>query len=154
MNRQNIGFSLIELLAVMAILGIIATIAIPSFLNQMNNTRRKDGQSALMALAQAMERHYTEKNTYASAANGDPTSNVNGVAPVSSVFASEAPVDSSAKYYDLRITAATSAAFSLRAIPKNAQAGNGILELNSMGVRRWDKNNDGDTSDGGEDRWQ
>jgi type IV pilus assembly protein PilE len=153
MHRKNTGFSLIELLTVMAVLGIIATIAVPSYLGQMTNTRRKDGQSALMALAQAMERHYTEKNTYVSAANGDPTSNVNGVAPVSNVFASEAPVDSSAKYYDLRITAATSASFSLRAIPKNAQAGNGILELNSMGVRRWDKNGDGDTSDGGEDNW-
>ena len=154
MNRQNTGFSLIELLTVMAVLGIIATIAVPSYLGQMTNTRRKDGQSALMGLAQAMERHYTEKNTYASAANGDPTSNINGVAPIGNVFSSEAPVDSSTKYYDLRITAATSASFSLRAIPKNAQAGDGILELNSMGVRRWDKNGDGDTGDGGEDSWQ
>jgi type IV pilus assembly protein PilE len=153
MHRKITGFSLIELLTVMAIAAIIATIAIPSYLGHMDKTRRKDAQSALMGLAQAMERHYTEKNTYASAANGDPTSNVNGVAPVSAVFASEAPIDSSAKYYDLRITAATSASYSLRAIPKNAQAGNGILELNSTGVRRWDKNNDGDTSDGGEDSW-
>jgi type IV pilus assembly protein PilE len=154
MNKANSGFSLIELLTVMAVVAIIATIAVPSYLGQMDNTRRKDAQTALTGLAQALERHYTEKNTYASAADGDPTANVNGVAPVSGVFPSEAPLDGSAKYYDLRITAATSAAFTLRAIPKNAQAGNGILELNSMGVRRWDKNNDGDTADGGEDSWR
>ena len=154
MNSKIAGFSLIELLTALAVVAIIATIAVPSYLGQMDKTRRKDGQSALMALAQAMERHYTEKNTYVSAADGDPSSGINGVPPESNVFASEAPLDSTAKYYDLRITAATSAAYSLRAIPKNAQAGNGILELNSMGVKRWDRNNDGDTSDSGEDRWQ
>ena len=138
----------------MAIAAIIATIAIPSYLGHMDKTRRKDAQSALMGLAQAMERHYTEKNTYTSAANGDPSSDVNGVAPVSTVFPSEAPLDGSAKYYDLRITAASSAAFSLRAIPKNGQAGDGILEINSTGIRRWDKNHDGDTSDSGEDSWR
>jgi type IV pilus assembly protein PilE len=153
MRKTITGFTLIELLTTVAIVAIIATIAVPSYLNQMENTRRKDGQSALMGLAQAMERHYTEKSTYASAADGDPTSDVNGVAPVSSVYASEAPLDGVRKYYDLRITAATSAAFTLRAIPKNGQAGDGIMELSSTGVRRWDKNGDGDTSDGGEDSW-
>ena len=154
MNRKNTGFSLIELLTVMAVVAIIASIAVPGYIGQMDKTRRKDAQSALMALANAMERHYTEKNTYASAADGDPTSDVNGVPPESNVFASEAPLDGSVKFYDLRITAATSAAFSLRAIPKNAQVGDGILELNSMGVRRWDKNKDGDTNDVGENSWQ
>ena len=154
MRKTITGFTLIELLTTVAIVAIIATIAVPSYLNQMENTRRKDGQSALMGLAQAMERHFTEKSTYASAADGDPTSDVNGVAPVSSVYASEAPLDGARKFYDLRITAATSAAFTLRAIPKNGQAGDGIMELSSTGVRRWDKNGDGDTSDGGEDSWQ
>ena len=151
--NRNSGFSLIEVATVAAIIAIIATIAVPSYLGQMNKTRRKDAMSALMGLAQAMERHYTEKNTYLSAANGDPTSNVNGVPPVSNVFSSEAPIDGSDKYYDLRITAATSAAYSLRAIPKNIQADDGILELNSLGVKRWDKNHDGDTGDTGEDNW-
>ena len=153
MLNKSAGVTLIELLTVMVIVAILAAIAIPSYSNHMGKTRRKDAQTALMGLAQAMERHYTEKNTYTSAANGDPTSDVNGVAPVDTVFKSEAPLDSTQKYYDLRITAATSAAFTLRAIPKNGQAGDGILELNSMGVQRWDKNGDGDTIDSGEDSW-
>ena len=154
MNKKFTGFTIIELLITVAIIAIIATIAVPSYLNHMDNTRRKDGQSALLGLAQAMERHYTEKNTYTSAADGDPSSDVNGVAPVSTVFAPEAPLDSTQKFYDLRITAANSSTFTLRAIPKNGQAGDGILELNSMGVKRWDKNHDGDTSDAGENSWQ
>jgi type IV pilus assembly protein PilE len=154
MHKKMTGFSLIELLTVLAIAAIIATIAVPSYINQMGKTRRKDAQSALTGLAQAMERHFTEKSTYASAADGDPTSDVNGVPPESNVYPSEAPLDGSNKYYDLRITAATSGAYTLRAIPKNGQAGDGILELNSTGVRRWDKNNDGDTDDTGENSWQ
>ena len=154
MKKKCTGFTIIELLVTVAIIAIIATIAVPSYLNHMDNTRRKDGQSALLGLAQAMERHYTEKNTYASAADGDPTSDVNGVPPVNTVFASEAPLDGAQKFYDLRITAASSSTFTLRAIPKNGQAGDGILELNSMGVKRWDKNHDGDTSDTGENSWQ
>jgi type IV pilus assembly protein PilE len=153
MHKKMTGFTLIELLTTIAIVAIIATIAVPSYLDQMEKTRRKDAQSALMGLAQAMERHYTEKNTYASAANGDPTSSTNGVPPESNVYPSEAPLDGSTKYYDLRITAATSSTYSLRAIPKNGQAGDGILELSSTGVRGWDKNDDGDTGDGGENSW-
>lgn len=152
--KPHQGFTLVELLTTLAIVGILATIAVPSYLQNVENTRRKDAMSALMGLAQAMERHYTEKNTYASAANGDPTSSANGVPPVSNVYASESPLDSGDKFYDLRITAATSAAYTLRAIPKNGQAGDGILEINSIGVKRWDKNNDGDTADSGEASWE
>jgi type IV pilus assembly protein PilE len=154
MHRKITGFSLLELLIALVIAAIITSIAVPSYINQIGKTRRKDGQSALLGLAQAMERHFTEKSTYASAADGDPTSDVNGVPPESNVYPSEAPLDGSNKYYDLRITAATSGAYTLRAIPKNGQAGDGILELNSTGVRRWDKNNDGDTDDTGENSWQ
>ncbi len=153
MLKKSAGMTLIELLIVIVVIALIAAIAIPSYSNQMSKTRRKDAQSALMGLAQAMERHYTEKNTYSSAADGDPTSDVNGVPPVNTVFESEAPLDNTQKFYDLRITAATSSTFSLRAIPKNGQAGDGILELNSTGVKRWDKNGDGDTTDSGEDSW-
>jgi type IV pilus assembly protein PilE len=154
MHRKITGFSLLELLIALVIAAIITSIAVPSYINQIGKTRRKDAQSALMGLAQAMERHFTEKSTYASAANGDPTSDVNGVPPESNVYSSEAPLDGSNKYYDLRITAATSGAYTLRAIPKNGQAGDGILELSSTGVRRWDKNGDGDTIDSGENSWQ
>lgn len=151
-KSRNTGITLIELLIVVAIVGIIASIAVPAYSKNMEKTRRKDAMASLLALSQAMERHYTEKSTYVSAANGTP-STANGVPPVSSVFASEAPLDNQEKFYDLRITAVSSGAYTLRAIPKNGQAGDGIIELNSLGVRKWDKNKDGDTSDAGENSW-
>lgn len=153
-NPKTAGFSLIEVVVVVAILGIIATVALPSYSNYKTKSQREDGMGALQNFAQKMEQHFAEHNTYISAANGDPSSATNGVTAVASVFASEAPLEGSSKTYDLRVVAVSAGSFTLRAIPKNTQAGDGIIELNSAGNRFWDKNKDGDTADAGEDTWR
>lgn len=50
------GFSLIEVLIVVAIIGILAAVAYPSYTEYVRQTRRTDGQLALFEAAQAMER--------------------------------------------------------------------------------------------------
>lgn len=140
------GFTIIELMIVVAIIGILAAIAYPSYLEHTERTRRVDAQGALSGLANAMERYYTANSTYegAGAAGADTG------AP--SIYADEAPLDSAEKFYDLTIQAADASSYVLRATPKNVQSGNGILELTSTGVRRWDRNNDGAFS-AGENTW-
>ncbi|MBW0149435.1 type IV pilin protein [Marinobacter arenosus] len=150
--KKTKGFTLIELMIVVAIIGIIAAIAYPSYLEQVKSTRRGDAQGALMSFASAMERYYTQNGDYLGAAGSGSAISATLTAPNASVFPSEAPVDGSTKFYDLRVYDLQSNSFILRAIPKGAQAGDGFLQLSSTGARAWDQNN-ASGIEAGEDTW-
>ena len=61
------GFTLIELLVVILIIGILAAIAIPSFLNQRGKANDAKYKSAARTAQTAMETYFTDKNTYVGA---------------------------------------------------------------------------------------
>ena len=134
LKSRSKGFTLIELMITVAIVAILAAIAVPAYNSSVAKSRRADAKSALMSFAQAMERHYTVNNTYAGAANAG------GDTGAPAIFPTEAPIDGSTKFYDLTITAADVDSFTLRAAPKGAQAGDGNLEIDNTGVKRWDGN--------------
>lgn len=144
--KKQSGFTLIELMIVVAIIGIIAAIAYPSYSDHVDRARRSDAQGALVGLAAAMERHYATNNSYQGAASGGADTGAPAIYP------DEVPLDGNNKSYDLTIQSAAATSFTLRAAPKGAQAGDGMLELDSTGIRRWDS--DGDGSFGtGENTW-
>lgn len=58
------GFTLIELMSVVVVLGILAAIAYSSYEEYMRNAKRADAQTVLLELAQFMERHYSVSGTY------------------------------------------------------------------------------------------
>ncbi|MGY0632654.1 type IV pilin protein [Luteimonas sp. A478] len=62
---RNSGFTLIELMVVVAIIAILAAIAYPSYENHVIKTRRATAATCLMEAAQYMERHYTTTMSYA-----------------------------------------------------------------------------------------
>ena len=144
-SKHAQGFTLIELMIAVAIIGILASIAIPSYQGSVKKSRRADAQGALMSLSNVMERHFTESNTYCdfaktggTAVTGCGTGTEDSGTPLSGPNRSP---ESGTKYYDLTITVPDSSNFTVRATPTGAQTGDGVLELTSTGVRRWDKDN-------------
>lgn len=133
MNKIK-GFTLIELMIVVAIIGILAAVAYPSYQDSVKKSRRGDAQAALTAFSQAMEQQYTIDGTYATA-NGTAADISSSTAPT--IFATQAPIDGSNKFYNLTVMSANGTAFVLRATPFGAMAGDGYLEITSTALKRW-----------------
>lgn len=123
---KNKGFTLIELMIVVAIVGILAAIAYPSYQRYVQDSRRSDARANLLQLAQFMERYYTANGRYVDG---------NGNAPA--LPFTEAPRDGNDKYYDLRLAGVDAQNYTLTATPKGAMAGDrcGTLSINQAGVK-------------------
>jgi type IV pilus assembly protein PilE len=58
------GFTLIELMIVVAVVAILASIAVPSYQEQVRKSRRAQAKSDMVEYAQMAERYFTVNNTY------------------------------------------------------------------------------------------
>ena len=67
--KNNGGFTLLELVIAIAVIGIIVAIAFPAYQNQVEDTRRRTAQADLLELAQWMERRYSNGFDYRDAGN-------------------------------------------------------------------------------------
>ena len=103
MIKKTRGFTLIELMIVLAVLSIIVAVGYPSYLEQVKKSRRAEGMGQLLELADRMERAYSDQGTY-------PTS-------VSEVYV--ATTDGG--LYTLSIVTANNISFIVSATPTSAK---------------------------------
>jgi len=124
------GFTLIELMIVVAVVGVIAALAYPSYVDSVRKGRRSDAQSALMEVAQKEEAYYARNATYTDdmrllGYTGQHWNDVKG--------------GSSKVYYQVRVNAADANRYVLVADPKAGtdQVNDTVVRfrLNSSGKR-------------------
>jgi type IV pilus assembly protein PilE len=115
---KNSGFTLIEVMIVVAIIAIVATIAMPSYQDYVAKTRRAEATGLLLEGAQALERYYSANGTYLSAAD-----------TLAAVFPTQVPTNGAA-YYTIAATGTpTRATFTLRA----TRVAGGVMEEDACG---------------------
>lgn len=121
-HRQS-GFTLLELMIVVAIVAILSTIAYASYQDQIVRSRRAAAAVCLQQAAQFVERFYSTNMTYAGAPN-PPVCDADVAAHYSAPTFTVAP---------------TAKAFTLQIVPTGGQASRdtkcGTLSVNQAGVR-------------------
>ena len=129
--RKHQGFTLIELMIVVVIVGILATIGIPSYRDYVRRANRSAAKSVLLQSVQFLERSRTTSNSYALKGDG-------GAMDVNALPAKQAPADGVAKY-DIQLNNLTVGTYTLVAVPVvGGPMGDdpcGNLSIDELGVR-------------------
>ena len=133
-ETKGAGFTLIEMMVVVAIVAILASIALPSYTSYVARARRADARTQLLQVAQFMQRFYTANDSY----RQDRASNL--VATQVPANLQQSPGDSTTTaIYTLNIPTSEPTTFTLQMVPvaggPMAGDGCGTFTLNSAGLR-------------------
>jgi len=126
MQRKR-GFTLIELMIVVAVIGILVAIAYPAYTDQVRKARRAEAKATLQRVMNHQERYYTSNNAYT-----DDLTDID-------TFGTD-PVASPEGWYNVAAafcTAGDDQCVELTATPQNDQTNDtcGNFTLDSLGVR-------------------
>ncbi len=115
------GFTLIELMIVVAVVAILAAVAYPSYQDYVRKARRGQAKADLVEYVQLAERFHTVNNTYVGFA----------------LPSTQSPREGGTAYYTLAPTAQTQSTFTIVATAKGTQAQDkcGNLGINQAGVK-------------------
>jgi type IV pilus assembly protein PilE len=136
MKQSQQGFTLIEVMITVVIIGVLAAIVYPSYQSNITQSRRADAKSALLELANFMERLATENGCYMDAGNDGQCGTGDDNTPTLP-FATTPKIGTA--YYDLTVTPITATSFTLVATPivgtPQATDACGALTLTNTGIK-------------------
>src|SRR5690606_29186215 len=118
------GFTLIELMIVVAVVAILAAVAYPSYNDQVRKSRRAQAKADLVEYAQMAERSHTTNNTYANFVFSNGSTTI------------QSPREGGTERYAISFQGDQSR-FTITAVPQGAQAEDkcGTLTVNQAGVK-------------------
>ncbi len=125
------GFTLIELMVTVAVIGILASIAYPSYREYVKRASRADAKAVLLETAQVMERNFTEANRYEKTSSGTTIN-------TAWLPFQQSPKEGTAKYtIQFAASMPTQATYTLEAVPTGTMTGDACatLSLSHLGVK-------------------
>ena len=136
MRRPILGFTLIELMVVVAIVGVLAALAFPSYTNYQTKTKRALAKSFLNQIASRQEQFFADNKRYADNLAELGYSDKEMTINPSSSFVASSATDA---LYTLSLTDTGTRTFTANAAPLGVQADNdkdcGTMTLNQSGTK-------------------
>lgn len=136
-RSRRSGFTLMELMIVLAIIAILAAIALPSYLDSVRKGRRAEARAAILNLLQQQERYMTQQNTYLGFSNAVGTTNPATAASIFKVYSGDS--NSSPSYWlSADVCSATelvNECVKITATPTGSDPQVGALSMTSSGMK-------------------
>jgi type IV pilus assembly protein PilE len=114
LSKRGRGFSLIELLTVMAVATILIAVAVPAFNSQIRKSRRTEARTALLDLAARAERMYATTNSYINSTTSE-------LDPSDLGYSGSWPITVGSGYYTVSDPTSTATQFTFKATPTGTQ---------------------------------
>jgi type IV pilus assembly protein PilE len=130
------GFTLIELMIVIAIVAIVAAVAMPSYQNYVQKTRRAEAQISLNSIAMLLEAYYRKGNTFVGASLYLNSAGSGGVTEIHPEYLpKDNRNDAGGATYRLSMTQ-TASTYTITATPIGSQANDpcGVMTINHLGI--------------------
>lgn len=134
--HRNKGFSLIELMIAVVIVGILAAIAVPSYQSHTIKASRAAAQTELLELASLQEKIYLNSSAY----TPNMTTAYNGTSAGGLGKTTGFTTDS--KYTLTVVAPGQTHTITATPVAGTTQAGNGCLTIRENSLRQWHENND------------
>jgi type IV pilus assembly protein PilE len=129
------GFTLVELMIVVAIVGILSAIAYPNYVEYIQRSHRAEMKSQILSAAQWMERNYSITQSYLLQPNGGAVNNA--ALAAQSFYSPRDGALATARYVVTFQAGPTANSYTLQAVPQGAQTGDlcGSFRLDNRLIR-------------------